>query len=195
MYAPDESTFYAPGFQTHVNVGELSKGLCGQSRPHHFSGVATVVAKLLCQVRPASLYLGQKDFQQCRVIERLVEDLSLPVLVRRCAIVREPDGLAMSSRNAYLNSDERLQAVALHQALIQAEEAIKNGQKNTSAIKRAIGRVLGQASLGRVEYAEIVDAATLKPVITLKPRMEVLVALAVKFTHARLIDNKLIFIR
>ena len=192
VYLPDEKKFYSPGFETRVSVTKLSRPLCGASRPIHFTGVATVVLKLLNQVSPDLLYLGQKDYQQCRVIERMTEDLDIPVRVRVCPTLREKDGLAMSSRNYYLDAEERMQAAYLNKALAEGESLARSGVRNGEKIKGAMRKALARATRGRVDYAEIVDAATLEPVVQLKPGQKIELALAVFFSKTRLIDNRLI---
>ena len=192
LFAPSVKDFYPEGFQTAVTVKELSRPLCGVSRPTHFTGVATVVLKLLNLVGPDVLYLGQKDFQQCRVLERMIEDLAVPVKVRRIRTKREPDGLAMSSRNTLLSSEERTQALVLRQALQSAEDRVRAGVREGKMIKQAMLRILGSASGGFTDYAEIVDAKSLGPVVKLKKGDRILAAVAVYFNNTRLIDNILI---
>ncbi len=189
LFLPDADEFYGNDFQTTVSLSRLSQPLCGKSRPGHFSGVATVVMKLLNLALPDRLYLGLKDYQQCRVVEQMIEDMGLSVLVRRVPIAREKDGLAMSSRNIYLSSQERAEAVILSRALSRARDFIRLGQRNVGFIKREILQTLRSASLGRVDYAEIVNARTLESVVKLKKGDEVVVALAVYFSKTRLIDN------
>ena len=189
LFMPSAAEMYPEGFQTTVAVSELAKPLCGKSRPTHFAGVTTVVSKLLNLVSPDRLYLGQKDFQQCRVLERMIEDLALPVEVRRVPIAREKDGLAMSSRNARLTLEERRRAPALYRALLEARDLIAAGERNASKVKKGLRRALSLAGRGKTDYAEIVDSRTLKDVVKLKPNAEVLVAVAVFFSAARLIDN------
>jgi len=192
LFAPTVKDLYPAGFQTAVNVKELSRPLCGVSRPTHFSGVATVVLKLLNLVRPDVLYLGQKDFQQCRVLERMVEDLAVPVRVHRVPTVREPDGLAMSSRNTLLSNQERSQAGVLRRALEIAATLVRSGVRDGKKIKKAMLKILGSASLGFTDYAEIVDAKSLGSMVKLKKGDRILAAVAVYFGKTRLIDNVLI---
>ena len=189
LFLPDADEFYPKDFQTTVSLSRLSQPLCGKSRPGHFSGVATVIMKLLNLTSPDRLYLGLKDYQQCRVVEQMVEDMGLSVLVCRVPIAREKDGLAMSSRNFYLSAQEREQAVILSRALSRAHNFIRSGQRNVGLIKKEILQTLRLASLGRVDYAEIVNARTLESVVKLKKGDEVVVALAVYFSKTRLIDN------
>ena len=192
LFLPEVAEFYPKDFQTSVSVPRLGGLLCGASRPAHFAGVATVVLKLLNLIRPSVVYLGQKDYQQCRVIEQMLEDLSFPVVVCRMPIVREPDGLAMSSRNVFLSAKERRQAVFLHRSLEECRKDVRRGVRNASFLKKKIREMLKNVKNTRIDYVEIVDAQTLEPVIELKKRSLVLAALAVYFSNARLIDNVLI---
>jgi pantoate--beta-alanine ligase len=191
VFHPDVAEMYAPGHRTEVRVGELSEVLCGASRPVHFAGVALVVTKLLNIVQPDVALFGAKDFQQTVVIRRLVTDLNMPVRIVVCPTVRETDGLAMSSRNAYLSPSERAQAPALHAALEQAARLIRGGGAKSGDVAAAVRTILSQrAPSGAVDYVKIVDPATLADVDSSTP--PVLVALAVKFGRARLIDNVLV---
>ncbi len=189
LFVPKTGDFYPKEFQTSVAVNFLSWPLCGLSRPKHFSGVATVVLKLLNAVQPDVLYLGQKDFQQCRVIEQMLADLDVSVTVRRMPIVREPDSLAMSSRNSFLSNSERAQSVFLYRALKKCREWVRSGVRDPKTLKAAMRGVVQTASLGRTDYIEIVNAHTLRPVVELKKGMKILAALAVYFGKTRLIDN------
>ncbi len=192
VFMPDEKKFYSPRFQTLISVTKLSRVLCGVTRPTHFTGVATVVLKLLNQISPDVVYLGQKDYQQCRVIERMAQDLDLPVEVRLCPVVREKDGLAMSSRNFYLDAQERMQATYLNKALAQGQTLARGGVRSAQKIQNAMKKVLAVATRGKIDYAEIVDAATLEPVVQLKKGQKIALALAVFFSKTRLIDNRII---
>ena len=183
--APDE--IYPAGYQSFVEVGDLTKTLCGASRPGHFRGVATVVLKLFQIVQPEFAYFGRKDAQQVRVLRRMVEDLNVPVKIVVCPIVREADGLAMSSRNKYLAPSQRSQAVVLHQALEEVRRLFATGERSSTALREAALRVIATASEAKVDYVEIVDWKTLTPISEL--RGEFLVALAVHFGTTRLIDN------
>ncbi len=189
LFVPRLQEFYASDFQTTVAVPSLSKPLCGQSRPTHFQGVATVVLKLLNLVMPDVLYLGQKDYQQFRVIEQMVQDMDFPARVAMVPIVRESDGLAMSSRNVLLSGPERREAVFLHRALEEGVKLVKNGQKDPLKVKKAIREILRFAAHGHPDYAEIVDAGTLRDMVKLKSGDRILLALAVGFSRTRLIDN------
>ena len=192
LFSPSPKEFYPADFQTTVLVNRLSLPLCGRTRPRHFAGVATVVLKLLNLVSPDRLYLGQKDFQQCRVLEQMIEDMEMPVSVCRMPIVREKDNLAMSSRNVYLSPAERSQAVVLSRALSRAKDFIEKGERDTKKIKKEMLSLVHSAVLARADYAEIVDVRTLKDVVKLRKGARVLVALAVYFSKTRLIDNVLV---
>ncbi len=192
LFTPLVKELYPEDFQTSVAVKKLSQPLCGVTRPIHFGGVATVVLKLLNIVQPDAIYLGQKDYQQFRVVEQMAKDLDLPVKVRMAPIVREADGLAMSSRNVLLSSVERREAVFLSRALQEGAEQVRSGQRDASKVKKAMREVLGLAPHTRVDYAEIVDAEALQAVVKLKVHSRVLLALAVFFGKTRLIDNRLV---
>jgi pantoate--beta-alanine ligase len=188
IFAPGVKEVYPEGFSTYVNVEGITQGLCGASRPGHFRGVATVVCKLLSMVRPDLAVFGQKDAQQAAVIKRMVRDLDLAVKIAIGPIVREPDGLAMSSRNACLTPEERKQAAALYRSLKLARRMVRDGERETGAVEREMARLLRrEAPLGAIDYIEIVDNETLRP--ERKVPGKALVALAVKFPKARLIDN------
>jgi pantoate--beta-alanine ligase len=190
LFHPEPAMIYPPGFHTFVEVTGLQDVLCGASRPGHFRGVATVVLKLFNIVQPDAAYFGQKDAQQARIIQQLVVDLNVPMRVVVCPIVRESDGLALSSRNRYLDADQRRQAPALFQALEAAREAIAAGERRADEVVRLLQGRLARVSGARVDYAAVVDADTLQPVSDLRGR--VLVALAVFFGATRLIDNVLL---
>ncbi|MHB8792196.1 MAG: pantoate--beta-alanine ligase [Thermoleophilia bacterium] len=190
VFSPSETEMYPEGFETYVEVGAIADGLCGQGRPGHFKGVATVVAKLFNIVRPDLAYFGQKDAQQAAVIRRMAADLDFATEIRVCPIVRESDGLAMSSRNSYLTEDVRAQAPALYNALVLARESVENGETDAAKIRRAMRRAIGQNYLLEFEYARIVDPDDLKPVATIDRK--VLAAVAARAGKARLIDNMLI---
>ncbi len=192
LFMPALKEFYKPDFQTSVSVKKLSRPLCGATRPTHFTGVCTVVLKLLNNVMPDTLYLGQKDYQQFCVVKQLVADLDFPVKVKLAAIVRETDGLAMSSRNVFLSPRERQEASLLYQALKEAERCIKEGLRDVEKIKKAMRAKLQGLRHGSIDYLEIVDSGTLESVIELKRQSRVLAALAVFFDRTRLIDNALI---
>jgi len=187
LFAPETAGFYPADFSTWVEETALQNVLCGKSRPGHFRGVCTVVAKLFHVVQPDLAVFGQKDFQQLAILRRMVRDLDFPIRIVGVPTVREADGLALSSRNAYLTPDERAQAPVLRKALLKAKAIA--GQK-PSAICANVIRTIGAASLARIDYVEVVDAETLGAVgATTRER---LVAVAVFFGKTRLIDNILL---
>jgi pantoate--beta-alanine ligase len=190
VFAPDVKTVYPPGFCTYVEVQGLQDLWEGASRPGHFRGVATVVLKLFNIVGADIAYFGQKDAQQARIIQQMVRDLDVPIAVRVCPIVREPDGLALSSRNAYLDAGQRQQAVALHQALEEAKRQIEAGERNGTIVLQALTGRIKATPGAHLDYAAVVDATTLQTLEQLQG--EVLVALAVRFGATRLIDNVLV---
>lgn len=191
LFCPAAEAFYPPGFQTRVAVDALARGLCGERRPGHFSGVCTVVAKLFNLVGPCVAVFGEKDYQQLQVIRRMVVDLDQPVQIVSGAIVREVDGLALSSRNAFLSPAERQQATCLHAALERARALVAAGERDGARVLAAAGELIGRAELGRVDYLELRDAQTLEPRATIIPGATLL-ALAVYFGATRLIDNTLL---
>jgi pantoate--beta-alanine ligase len=190
LFHPTVAEIYPDGYQTHIEVENLSMPLCGMVRPGHFRGVATVVAKLFNIVRPHVAIFGEKDFQQLQVVRRLVRDLSMDVEIVGHPIVREADGLAMSSRNAYLTPEERRAAVCLSRALCQAEKRARRGEISATALLRVVAAELGQEPLAQVEYAKLCDADSLQEVDQVQGAA--LLALAVRFGRARLIDNRVI---
>jgi len=190
LFAPTVEEIYPPDFQTYVTVERLSQPLCGRFRPGHFRGVATVVLKLINIVSPDVAFIGRKDAQQSVVIQRLVRDLNLPIEVVVCPIVREPDGLAMSSRNAYLNDEERRAALVLYRSLRRAQELLLGGERRAQVILDEMQALVAAEPLARPDYIEAVDAATLAPLERIAGRA--LIALAVWIGGARLIDNLLV---
>ena len=190
LFLPDEKEMYPPGFSTYVHVEGLSERLEGKSRFGHFWGVATVVLKLFEIVQPHYAYFGRKDAQQARIIENMVRDLNLDVQIVVHPIVREADGLALSSRNAYLDPEERKAATALYRALQAAAAEIRAGTRDSLELQRAMHKILDSEPRARVDYAEIVDAETFEPAIHVSRRSYAL--LAVHLGRARLIDNMLI---
>ncbi len=190
VFAPEAPTLYPSGFRTYVEVHELQDVLEGASRPGHFRGVATVVLKLLNVVQPDRAYFGQKDAQQARIIQQLVRDLDVPVDVVVCPTVREPDGLALSSRNQYLDAEQRRHAVALHQALKEAEARVLSGERDAAVLGRLLRERIEATPGARLDYAVVVDADTLRPVERVQGRT--LLALAVRFGATRLIDNRIV---
>src|ERR1700757_1214556 len=190
LFLPDAAEIYPPGFFTYVHVEGLSERLEGKSRPGHFRGVATVVLKLLEIVQPHYAYFGRKDAQQVRILQQMAQDLNLDVQLVVCPIVREPDGLAMSSRNAYLGVEGRKAATVLHRALRAAEREVAAGVRDTLELQRTMGKTPDSEPRAGVDYAEIVDAETFEPVVRIGRRCYAL--LAVYIGKTRLIDNMLI---
>ncbi len=187
VFLPDVDTMYPPGHTVYVDLGEPSEGLEGEFRPGHFRGVATVVCGLLNLVQPDVAVFGEKDAQQLAVVRRMVRDLHLPVEIVAAPTVREEDGLAMSSRNAYLSAEERRAAAVLHRALRLAERAIAAGERRGDEVRRLMLETLNSEPLARVEYAEVVDAESFRPVGALRGRL--VLPLAVRIGGTRLIDN------
>lgn len=187
LWEPAVEDLYPDGHLTRVRVRDLDETLEGFARPGHFEGVATVVLELLHVVMPDVLWLGQKDAQQALIIERLVRDMLLPVEVRRGPTVREPDGLAMSSRNAYLTKPQRADAVALSRGLAAALRALRRGERDAARLRRAVRAELTARPAVETEYVAVVDARTLQPVKRVSGR--VLIAVAARVGKARLIDN------
>jgi len=190
LFLPDAAEIYPLGFSTYVHVEGLSERLEGKARPGHFRGVATVVLKLLEIVQPHYAYFGRKDAQQVRIIRQMVRDLNSDVEIVVCPIVREPDGLALSSRNTYLGVDERKAATVLYRALQAAAKEIAAGVRDTLDLQRTLHKVLESEPRARVDYAEIVDAETFEPMVRVGRCCYAL--LAVYIGKTRLIDNMLI---
>ena len=190
LFLPDPTEIYPPGFSTYVNVEGLSERLEGKSRPAHFRGVSTVVLKLFEIVQPHYAYFGRKDAQQVRLVQQMARDLNLDTQIVVCPIVREPDGLAMSSRNAYLSSEERKAATVLYRALRAAEGEIASGVQDSLQLQGAMNKLLIAEPRAHLDYAEIVDAETFEPVVRVSRHAYVL--LAVHIGKIRLIDNMLI---
>jgi pantoate--beta-alanine ligase len=187
VFDPSADEMYAVDRSTWVDVQGLTQGLCGRSRPGHFRGVCTVVAKLLAICQPDKAYFGEKDAQQLAVIQRMVRDLNTRVEIVPCPTVREADGLAMSSRNVRLTPEARVQAPALNRALQAAKAAVEGGERSAAILDRIIRGVLTLAPLGEIDYVEIVRADDLTPVVMLEGTC--LMAVAVRFGDVRLIDN------
>jgi len=191
VFQPPAEVMYARPCLTRVAVEKLGETLCGRSRPGHFPGVCTVVAKLFCIVQPDRAYFGAKDYQQAVILRRMVEDLSFPLEVVICPTVREADGLAMSSRNTYLTPEQRRQAAALHGSLQLAERMIRQSHPPAEEVVAAVRRHLAErAPAGIIDYVQIVDPSELSDVE--RTDRGVLVALAVRLGRARLIDNILV---
>jgi len=187
VFAPDVSEMYPPGFGTFIDVGPIAAPLEGAARPGHFRGVATVVCKLFAITSPHRAYFGQKDAQQTLVIRRMTLDLNLPVEIVVCPIVREPDGLAMSSRNVYLNPEERRAATVLFRALRAAQERFAAGERNGDALRAAMRAVIDAEPLARADYVSVADLDDLHELETVTSRA--LASLAVRIGTTRLIDN------
>ena len=188
LYLPSVETVYPEGYQTYVTVEGLAQGLEGASRPVHFRGVATVVTKLLNTVRPDRAYFGKKDAQQLRVIQRLARDLDLPVEIVGCETVREADGLAMSSRNAYLTPEQRAAAVVLSQVLRSAEAQFADGLRSAESLRAGVRATVGAEPLAEIEYVSVADSETLAE-IEGEVEGAALLSLAARFGAVRLIDN------
>lgn len=184
IYAPRASTMYPVYYSTYVIVEDVSQGLCGGSRPHFFRGVATVVTKLFNAVLPHRAYFGQKDAQQCAVIKRMTRDLDMGIEIVEMPIVREADGLAMSSRNAYLSPEEHERGLCLSQSLFAARKRIESGERNA---QRILEQVRADMAAVQIDYVELVDAETMKPLEQIEGR--VLLAVAAWVGKTRLIDN------
>lgn len=196
LFVPTVEEMYPEGYLTYVNVEKVSNKLCGKFRPGHFRGVVTVVSKLFNLVQPDRAYFGEKDFQQLQIIKRMVKDLNLPVEIVPCPIVREPRppmcigerGLAISSRNTYLNPGERIRALSLSRALEKAKDLILNQKvKNTQKVIKEMRKIILSAKPGKIDYIEICHPETFEPLKQANPPL--LIALAVWFGKTRLIDN------
>jgi pantoate--beta-alanine ligase len=188
LFVPARDEMYPDTLvRTSISVAEVSEPLEGRSRPTHFVGVATVVAKLFAIVGPCRAYFGEKDFQQVAVVRQMVRDLSIPVEVVACPTLREPDGLAMSSRNAYLTPDERAAAPVVHAALQMGRADIDAGERDPAKVRALMADLIDAEPLAELDYAEVVDARTLQVVDPLQGELRLLAA--VRFGKARLIDN------
>lgn len=187
VFTPNDKMMYPKGYATHVIVSGLTDGLCGRSRPAHFRGVTTVVAKLFNIVRPHVAVFGEKDAQQLAVIRRMTRDLDFGIEIIGAPIVREANGLAMSSRNEYLSAEERSQASVLSRSLAEAAKLAASSEARAAEIVQAVRTVIRQSPLAEVEYIELVDTETLQPVSMIADAA--LLALAVRFGKTRLIDN------
>jgi len=190
IFAPEAPDMYYPDRSVEIVENALSQVMCGASRPGHFSGVCTVVAKLFNLFRPDIAIFGAKDFQQFAIITRMVRDLNFPIRVEAHATVREPDGLAMSSRNVYLNAEEREQAPVIQKVLQRAEKKVREGRGSVTGLVEWMRTQIQQAPLAKVDYAVAVDPVNLQTVSQLRPPM--LLAAAVFFGDTRLIDNRLV---
>lgn len=187
VFAPEVSELYPESFSTYVNVEGITSELCGKSRPTHFRGVTTIMSKLFNILAPDRAYFGQKDAQQYFVIERMTADLNMDIRLEMCPIVREDDGLAISSRNIYLSPDERKQSLILSESLKLAEDLILSGQRNVDIVISEMRKNIEKMNLANIDYIEIVQTKTLQPAELING--SILVALAVRFGNTRLIDN------
>ncbi|MBI2767024.1 MAG: pantoate--beta-alanine ligase [Chloroflexi bacterium] len=188
VYLPTPAVIYPPGYQTYVTVEQVTRMLEGAARPGHFRGVATVVLKLLNTIEPQRAYFGRKDAQQLRVIRRMARDLDLACEIVPCDIVREPDGLAMSSRNVYLTPPEREAAPVIHRALRAAMDQFSAGERDASTLKRAVETIIAGQHLGETEYISLADDDTLEELDGLVQR-EAVLSIVVRFGATRLLDN------
>ena len=187
IYAPEPADFYAPDHATFVDVHGLDRHLCGAARPGHFRGVCTVVLKLFHAVRPHRAYFGKKDIQQALILTRMVSDLAVDVDMRLVDTVREPSGLALSSRNAYLTPDERARAIALNRGLSRARDAFANGERTANALIRIVQMEIETSEPTRIDYIEAVSQSKLEPID--KIEVPAVIAVAVFYGKTRLIDN------
>lgn len=187
IFYPDKEDMYPNGYSTYVEVENLTDNLCGLSRPGHFKGVTTVVMKLFQIIKPDIAYFGQKDAQQAIVIKKIVNDLNMDIIVKVLPIIREPDGLAMSSRNEYLNKKEKESAAILYQALKKAEGLFSVGERNAKKIIDSIRGLIKTVDTAKIDYIKIVDTNSLEDIDEIKN--EALIALAVSIGKTRLIDN------
>jgi pantoate--beta-alanine ligase len=190
IFFPDAKQMYPSRFLTEVYVNDWSKIICGLSRPTHFKGVATVVAKLFNTVLPDVAYFGQKDFQQARIIQKMTSDLNFALTIKIMPIIREFDGLAMSSRNVNLSKTARLDALILNQALEEATMQIHQGERRAKVVSSTIKNLISSVKSAKIDYVEIVDTLDLKRKVVLDG--EFVILLAVKIANVRLIDNKII---
>jgi len=193
LFVPEEKEMYPEGYQTYVEVTQLTKYLCGVSRPGHFKGVTTVVAKLFNIIRPHIAIFGLKDYQQYIVIKRMVMDLNYPIKIIGCPIIREPDGLAMSSRNVYLTSKQRTSALSLYKSLNIAQEMVNKGEKKAKTIIEAVTTFIQKHPYTKIDYVKLCDPETLEELEEI--RGNALLALAVKVGKARLIDNTILGVK
>jgi pantoate--beta-alanine ligase len=194
LFLPEVSYIYPEGYLTHIEVEKISGKLCGAFRPGHFRGVATIVAKLLNIVKPDRAYFGQKDFQQTIVIRQMVKDLDMDVHIITCPTKREKDGLAMSSRNAYLDGEQREAASVIYRCLMETSDLLKSGIITMNETKEFMQKeLLEKSAVSRIDYAGVYDPLTLDELS--KPKDEVLLAVALRMGETRLIDNMLVTIR
>lgn len=191
LFMPDVSVMYPEGFLTYVEVKDVSEKLCGAFRPGHFKGVATVVTKLFNIVKPTRAYFGQKDYQQSLIIKQMVKDLNMDIDIIVCPTVREKDGLAMSSRNSYLNNNQRAAATVIYRCLTEASDLIKSGIMDIKHIKRVmLERISAEPLVSAIDYAGLYDPSSLDEISDIKE--EVLLAVAIRIGDTRLIDNMVV---
>lgn len=190
VFLAQKDEIYPDDFLTYVETEELGQTLCGRSRPIHFKGVTTILTKLFNIVQPDRAYFGQKDAQQLIIIKKMVEDLNMNVKIIGCPTIREEDGLALSSRNSYLNNNERKDALLIYKSLILAKNLIDNGEKDVEKIKKEIKDTINLGKNNSIDYIEILNNKTLKSISKIKD--EVLIAIAVNVGNTRLIDNIII---
>lgn len=190
LFVPDKEELYPPDYATYVEVERVSEGMCGASRPGHFRGVATVVTKLFNIIRPDRAYFGQKDAQQAVVIMQMVRDLNMDVEIRVLPVVREADGLAMSSRNVYLKGEERQAALILYRTLTEAVELVRRGEKDPEKVRQFMADRVAAEPMARLDYAEVRQWPTLT--VPTKLEGQILLALAVFIGQTRLIDNMVV---
>lgn len=192
VFTPSTDVMYPPNSYTEVSVNHFSSGLCGDSRPGHFTGVATIVTKLLNIVTPNRMYLGLKDMQQYLVIKQMVKDLNMDVSIIGCPTIREHDGLAMSSRNVYLDTKQREQANILYKSLVLAKELVARGESDSKKIIHYVTKLIQSMPLATIDYVEIRDTNSWNTLSSLDKAEEAILALAVFFGKTRLIDNMII---
>lgn len=186
VFFPNAEEMYPEGYLTWIEVDQLSDLYCGQSRPGHFKGVATIVAKLINIVKPDYMYMGEKDFQQIAVLKQMIRDLNIDTIIRACPIIREADGLAKSSRNVYLSKEERIDALCLYESLLKAKEMIFQQEKSVEKIKNAMSKHIHSKN-GQIDYIEFINPDTLKPLDHIEGKVHILMAVYIGKT--RLIDN------
>ncbi len=193
IFHPSVEEMYPASFRTYIEVEQLSQKLCGKSRPNHFKGVATVVMKLFNIVQPNFAFFGQKDAQQVIIIKRMIKDLNLNIEMITLPIIREPDGLALSSRNTYLNSEERKASTILYKALMKGKDIFQNGERKVAKISKAIIDTISSEPLAKIDYVEIVDLENLDALKIIEKNA--LIAIAVFIGSTRLIDNIIVEVK
>lgn len=187
VFSPDKNEIYPPGFSTYVTAPDVAKRWEGECRAGHFQGVVTVVLKLFTLIQPQAAFFGEKDYQQLQVIRQMVRDLNVPVEIFGCPLIREQNGLAMSSRNRNMSASESLRALSLFQSLEQAKQQVRMGNRNSESLMASIVKTLEEAPVDRIQYVAIVDPESLEPIDSLQSSAQVLIAVQIGAT--RLIDN------